>query len=141
MKTTFTRTSVLAAAALSSLLAFGSLAQAQPQQRPDDRPSPSQQRQPQARPDYSTGGNNARGPQHQSQRPQQPGPQARNDFDGPDFSVGRPLPRDYRGKQYRVDRWQAHKLPAPKRGQHWVQHGADYALISAAGVILQVFRP
>lgn len=133
---------MLAAAALSSLLAFGSLAQAQPQQRSDDRPAPSQQqRQPQAKPDYRTGGNDAHGPQHANQRPQRPGPQARNDFDGPDFAVGRPLPRDYRGKQYRVDHWQAHKLPAPRRGQHWVQHGADYALINAAGVILQVFRP
>lgn len=60
---------------------------------------------------------------------------------GPDhrFYKGDRLPRDYRGYQYVVEDWRGHRLAAPPRGYHWVQVGADYALIAiATGVIAQI---
>ncbi len=60
---------------------------------------------------------------------------------GPDheFHRGSRLPVEYRSKIYVVDNWRAHNLKAPPRGYHWVQLGADYALVAiATGIILQV---
>lgn len=49
------------------------------------------------------------------------------------------VPPQYRGRQYVVNDWRAHRLSAPPRGYHWVQYGADYMLIAiATGVIVQL---
>lgn len=69
--------------------------------------------------------------------------EARNDRDfgarGPQFQRGGHIPNEYRGRQYVVNDWRAHRLNAPPRGQQWVQVGADYALIAiATGVIAQL---
>lgn len=60
---------------------------------------------------------------------------------GPDhnFYRGDRLSAEYRNRQYVVDHWRAHHLSAPPRGYHWVQVGADYALVAVAtGIIAQV---
>jgi Ni/Co efflux regulator RcnB len=57
------------------------------------------------------------------------------------MAVGRPLPQAYRGYNYRVDNWQHYRLPRPRRGQYWVQYGAQFLLISPAGFVVQVFAP
>lgn len=49
------------------------------------------------------------------------------------------VPPQYRGRQYVVHDWRAHRLGAPPRGYHWVQYGADYMLVAiATGVIVQL---
>jgi Ni/Co efflux regulator RcnB len=56
-----------------------------------------------------------------------------------DLRIGRPLPRDYRHRQYAIDNWRAHRLFAPPRGYQWYQAGADYILVEiATGLIVQV---
>ena len=80
-----------------------------------------------------------RGPQVQA--PQGPrGPQAHNKHnDRHDFRRGQRLPNDTRSNHYVVDNWRAHGLNSPARGQHWVQVGGDYLLVSiATGVIASV---
>lgn len=60
---------------------------------------------------------------------------------GPDhnFYRGERLSGEYRNRQYVVDHWRDHHLSAPPRGYHWVQVGADYALVAVAtGIIAQV---
>jgi Ni/Co efflux regulator RcnB len=60
---------------------------------------------------------------------------------GPGYAYypGARLPPPYRTRQYVVDDWRGHRLSAPPRGYHWVQVGADYALVAVAtGVILQM---
>ena len=58
---------------------------------------------------------------------------------GPEFVRGRALPRDLRTPQYVVDNYRQHRLAAPRRGQQWVQVGADYVLVSiATGVIVNI---
>lgn len=49
-----------------------------------------------------------------------------------DLHRGQRLPERYRDHVYVVDHWRAHHLSRPRRGQHWVQVGADYVLVSAA---------
>ena len=58
---------------------------------------------------------------------------------GPEFVRGRALPRDLRTPQYVVVNYRQHRLAAPRRGQQWVQVGADYVLVSiATGVIANI---
>ena len=58
---------------------------------------------------------------------------------GPHFGPGVVVPGPYRNYNYVVNDWHAHHLHAPRRGQQWVQVGADYVLIAiATGVILQL---
>jgi len=60
---------------------------------------------------------------------------------GPNFEYyrGDRLPVEYRHRNYVVEDWREHRLSAPPRGYHWVQYGADYALIAiATGVIAQI---
>jgi Ni/Co efflux regulator RcnB len=57
----------------------------------------------------------------------------------PPFAVGRPLPPQYLGYNYRVDHWQRHGLPRPRPGHHWVQYGGDYVLVSPRGIAIQIF--
>lgn len=58
---------------------------------------------------------------------------------GPEFVRGRALPRDLRTPQYVVANYRQHHLTAPRRGQQWVQVGADYVLVSiATGVIASI---
>lgn len=55
---------------------------------------------------------------------------------GPEWRRGARAPREYRGRQYQVDDWRAHRLSPPPRGYHWVQVGRDYALVqNGSGVI------
>jgi Ni/Co efflux regulator RcnB len=56
-----------------------------------------------------------------------------------DLRRGGRLPSRYRTHQYVVDNYRTHRLSAPPRGYHWVQTGADYALVAAAtGLIAQI---
>jgi len=56
-----------------------------------------------------------------------------------EFHRGERISAEYRHRNYVVDDWRAHRLSAPPRGYHWVQVGADYALIAVTtGVILDV---
>ncbi len=56
-----------------------------------------------------------------------------------DFRRGERLPSNYRSNHYVVDNWRTHGLHAPRRGQHWVQVGNDYLLVSiATGVIASI---
>jgi len=60
---------------------------------------------------------------------------------GPGYAYypGVRLPQPYRTRQYVVEDWRGHRLSAPPRGYHWVQIGADYALVAVAtGIILQM---
>ncbi|ARU03685.1 hypothetical protein CCO03_02375 [Comamonas serinivorans] len=120
--------------ALSAALLAGTV-QAQP--RPAER-NPHSQHDAQRGPSQSHGA-----PAHRPAAPQQRhdagprGPQAH--FERHDFRSGQRLPNDYRGHHYVVDNWRAHGLKAPPRGQHWVQVGGDYLLVSiATGVIASV---
>ena len=63
-----------------------------------------------------------------------PGGPGREFVMGPDrrYVRGDRLPPAYRGHNYVVDDWRAYRLAPPPRGQHWVQIGADYALIAIA---------
>jgi Ni/Co efflux regulator RcnB len=51
---------------------------------------------------------------------------------GPEFRRGYHIPREYRGHQYVVTDYRAHRLYAPPRGQQWVQVGGDYVLVAIA---------
>jgi Ni/Co efflux regulator RcnB len=51
---------------------------------------------------------------------------------GPEFRRGHHIPREYRGRQYVVSDYRAHRLYAPPRGQQWVQVGGDYVLVAIA---------
>jgi len=65
----------------------------------------------------------------------------RNHGVGPDHNVyrGGRLPSYYRSNQYVVDDWRGHHLRQPPRGYHWVQTGAEYALVAiATGVIADI---
>ena len=56
-----------------------------------------------------------------------------------DFRRGERLPSSYRSNHYVVDNWRTHGLHAPQRGQHWVQVGNEYLLVSiATGVIASI---
>jgi len=56
-----------------------------------------------------------------------------------DFYRGRPLPREYRNRNYAVTNWRGHHLHAPPRGYQWYQAGADYVLVAVAtGIIAEV---
>ena len=104
----------------------------------DVRPAPGQHRAApaQQRPHVQA----PRGPQAQAPRAPQGHEQARSHHDDRrDFRRGQRLPNDYRNHQYVVDNWHAHGLKTPGRGQHWVQVGGDYLLVSiATGVIASV---
>jgi len=55
--------------------------------------------------------------------------------------LGELLPREYNSRRYVVEDWRGHQLPAPRRGQQWVQVGADYLLVNRDGVITSMMRP
>jgi Ni/Co efflux regulator RcnB len=111
---------IAGAALLAGGLLASAVAQAQPApQRYDDRSPP-------MRPDH---------------RPPPPPPPRAVVPQRPPMAVGRALPRDYRGYNYRVDNWQRYRLPRPRRGQYWVQYGPQFLLVNPAGVVLQVFVP
>jgi Ni/Co efflux regulator RcnB len=56
-----------------------------------------------------------------------------------DMRRGGRLSNEYRGNQYVVNDWRAHRLSAPPRGSHWVQTGGDYVLVTiASGIIAQI---
>jgi Ni/Co efflux regulator RcnB len=57
----------------------------------------------------------------------------------PSYAVGRPLPREYLGYNYRVERWDQHHLPRPRPGAYWVQYGADYVMVNPSGIVIQIW--
>ncbi len=130
----------------TAALAFGSLAQAQPNGHGGDPELPRHgQSQPQDRQDARHMQDNRQGPGHQRQDQDQ-SRHGRPDFAqergaGPEhnFRRGGRLPREYRNNQYVVDDWRGHHLSAPPRGYHWVQTGGDYVLIAiTTGIIAQI---
>lgn len=80
------------------------------------------------------------------QRPGRPGPQRPGPDRGPGPNagplppqIGRPLPAQYRGFNYRVDHWDRYGLPRPRRNHHWVQYGANFVLVGPSGLIVQLW--
>ncbi|MDW5443413.1 RcnB family protein [Polaromonas sp. SM01] len=128
-------TCVAALAAMT--LALSGLAPAQGRDerpRQDNRPNEAQRAGPhQGRPGMHRGeqrGQERRAPEHAEGRGA-----------GPDhnFHKGGRLLAGYRGHQYVVDDWRAHRLSAPPRGYRWVQTGADYVLVAiATGIIADI---
>jgi len=57
----------------------------------------------------------------------------------PGYAVGRRMPREYLGHNYRVDNWKHYHLPPPRRGHYWVQYGADYVLVGPNGIVVQIW--
>jgi len=132
------KTSKPVALALSLLLASTSvLAQGGPGPNPRDdrRAGPAQADKRPGPPGHSK--HNAPGKASQAPGHQPGGPHA---HPGPgNFHKGDRLPADYRGRQYVVDDWRAHRLTPPPRGHRWVQVGADYVLVAiATGIITSV---
>ncbi len=55
------------------------------------------------------------------------------------WRTGQRLPSSYRNRHYVVNDWNAHRLPPPPRGQHWVQVDGGYArIVIATGIIMQL---
>jgi Ni/Co efflux regulator RcnB len=118
-------------AALGAAMLAGSV-QAQP--RMDDRGRDHRAAPHEARP----APHRAPAPQAQRHDRDVRGPQARS-YQHHEFRRGERLPSNYRSNHYVVDNWRTHGLKAPPRGQHWVQVGGDYLLVSiATGVIASV---
>lgn len=60
-------------------------------------------------------------------------------YKGHDFERGKPVPEDFRGRDYRVSDWHDRGLPPPPEGQHWAYVDGNYVLIAAAtGVITSI---
>ena len=58
---------------------------------------------------------------------------------GPQFVRGHRLPSELRVRQYVVNDYRGHHLPAPSYGHQWVQVGGDYVLAAiATGIIASV---
>jgi Ni/Co efflux regulator RcnB len=57
----------------------------------------------------------------------------------PPFVAGRRMPPEYLGYNYRVEQWQRYNLPRPRPGYYWVQYGADFVMVSPAGIGIQIF--
>lgn len=59
---------------------------------------------------------------------------------GPDhrWTQGSRVPSQFRTPHYVVKEWQRHGLKRPARGQHWVQNGNDYLLLTQSGVVKQI---
>jgi len=56
-----------------------------------------------------------------------------------DVYRGRHLPAHYHSRHYVVENWRPYRLSPPPHGHHWVQVGADYALVAiASGLIAQI---
>ncbi|KKB64743.1 hypothetical protein WM40_05060 [Robbsia andropogonis] len=52
---------------------------------------------------------------------------------------GRPLPREYRDRQYVIDNYREYQLQPPPRGYHWVGVNGDYLLVAiGSGVIRDI---
>lgn len=137
------RLTTLAALALGVLGSAALPAHAQPGpgggpgERPDRRPPAGQpQRRPQQRPPQ-------RPPQQPPRRPpaRPPVNRAPAPFPPPPFVKGRRLPPEYLGYNYRIEQWQRYHLPRPRPGYYWVQYGADFVLVSPAGIGIQIFIP
>ena len=111
----------VAVAVIALSLTAGGLTGAQAQDRRDDRGRNSADRRDNDRRHDDRGRMNAR------------------QDDSNQWRKGGRLPAEYRHRQYVVENWRAHRLSAPPRGYHWVQHGNDYVLASiATGIIAQL---
>lgn len=63
-----------------------------------------------------------------------PGP-----MDGDWHRRGRPLPREYRDRQYVINDYRQYQLQPPPRGYQWVGVGGDYLLVAiTSGVIRDI---
>jgi len=110
------RLTALAAIALGGW-AVATSAQAQP--RRDERRSP---------------------PAHRAPPPRRPPPPPRHHrHPPPGYAVGRRVPREYLGYNYRIDNWNYYHLPPPRRNHFWVQYGADYVMVNPSGIVVQIW--
>lgn len=139
---TVIRTTLTAVAGL--ILSIGSLSvQAQPQ---PPQPLAPQAQSPVARPSVHppvpTPQVHAPAAVIQHQQPPAPAPHTKLGA-GPDrkWVQGSKVPAQYRTQHYVVNDWKKHGLKQPPKGKHWIQHGADYLLISKSnGLIAQVLH-
>lgn len=114
------------------------------QAQPRPKEEPAARHQPQHGPGAKAQHHKHTPPHAQANQHGKPGPGPGADRGrgaGPDhrFHRGDRLPTAYRGRQYVVDDWRAHRLSAPPPGHRWVQVGADYVLVAVAtGIIVQL---
>jgi Ni/Co efflux regulator RcnB len=60
-------------------------------------------------------------------------------MDGDWHRRGRPLPREYRDRQYVINDYRQYQLQPPPRGYQWVGVGGDYLLVAiTSGVIRDI---
>ena len=121
-------------------LVFSAAVQAQPQPQP---PHPAQHAPAPKQPAPQMHKAQPHQPQPPMARPGQQHPPAAHAMrgTGPDrqWQRGNKVPAQYRTQHYVVNDWQRHGLQKPGRGQHWIQYGSDYLLVSiASGVIAQL---
>jgi len=113
------RLTALAAIAVGAWAAAAS-AQAQPRRDDHHRPPPAHRPPPPPR--------RPPPPPRHYHRPPPPG-----------YAVGRRVPREYLGYNYRIDNWNYYHLPPPRRNHYWVQYGADYVMVSPSGIVVQIW--
>ena len=82
-----------------------------------------------------------RPPAHRAPPPRRPPPPPRHYHrpPPPGYAVGRRVPREYLGYNYRIDNWNYYHLPPPRRNHYWVQYGADYVMVSPSGIVVQIW--
>ena len=109
----------LTALAALAVGAWAAAASAQAQPRRDERRSP---------------------PAHRPPPPRRPPPPPRHHrHPPPGYAVGRRVPREYLGDNYRIDNWNYYHLPPPRRNHFWVQYGADYVMVNPSGIVVQIW--
>jgi len=82
-----------------------------------------------------------RPPAHRAPPPRRPPPPPRHYHrpPPPGYAVGRRVPREYLGYNYRIDNWNYYHLPPPRRNHFWVQYGADYVMVNPSGIVVQIW--
>ena len=102
-----------------------------PQMQKPGPQAPHMNHQPAPRPPAAHAAPHQPAPKHMQQR-QGAGPDHR-------WKKGTRVPQQYRSQHYVVNDWQHHGLKRPGKGQHWIQNGNDYLLVSvASGLIAQM---
>lgn len=60
-------------------------------------------------------------------------------YGGHNIVRGQPLPRDFRGNDYRIDDWRHRGLPAPPDGHRWAYVDGNYLLVAATtGIVTSI---
>lgn len=122
---------MISTALIVTTLGLSSVAMAQPGQ-PDQGPQNGQPAKMQQQPGNGENGHSAP-PGHTQNSPQQtPKPHQ-------DWKKGHQVPQHYRDDRYAISDWRQHDLPAPARGQRWMEVNGDYVLMAVAtGVIASI---